>query len=182
MFIHPLSDSKTTVSNLSDECVQPNAVDLKIAKLFEQVPYGGPVTPSILKDKTVHGTYKEQDPVGINEKGIDVFGSDGIVAQAFRLKPGTFYQFETEHFVEIGEGEIGWLIHRSSLARNGVFITSGVYDAGFRGNIGGVMFNASNNYVNIEVGARVGQLVLAQSESLGKYEGQYQDKGVVSGK
>lgn len=167
MFIHPLGkNTRTTVSNLNDDCIQPNAVDLEVAKMFKMKD----TTPEvmILKNKTVHGEFEDVHERLTNKPNH------------FRLEPGCFYQFETNHYVEIGEGEVGWIIGRSSLIRNGMMVTSGVYDAGFRGNVGGVIFNLGPYSTTIEVGARIGQLLLAESDSVKKYEGQYQDTGVVN--
>lgn len=185
MFIHPLN-AKTAVTNITADCVQPNAVDLKIQAMYVQ--HGRKERAMILKNRTSHSRFIPLQPsqvyVGLPPnfaEEITPSARDSIATtMAWVLKPNHFYQFETAHTVDMGEGEIGWVVGRSSLVRNGLLVSSGIYDAGFRGNVGGVIHNPTDQEVVIEVGARVAQLVIAKSESIKSYDGQYQDKGVVT--
>lgn len=186
MFIHILN-SNSKITNLTEECIQPNAVDLVINVLYERVRHGNKA--SILRNKTIHSDFRPcpmsaafiNTPITrhpLSPDASDPFDL-GVSEQGWILQPRSFYQFDTIHDVEIGEGEMGWLIARSSLVRNGLLVSSGVYDSGFRGRVGGVIQNPSDQEVFIERGARVAQLVLTKAESIKKYDGQYQDKGVV---
>ena len=184
MFIHPLN-SKTKISNLTEECIQPNAVDLKIGKVFApSIDTKMELEPLIGVNKTGHRSFYELFPDFRINNPYNSDKAAGIPNKAdqalvYTILPNSFVQFETQHEVEMGEGEIGWLVARSSLIRNGLIVHSGIYDAGFKGVVGGVIHNPTSQYAFIEANARIAQFLVAQSESIKKYDGQYQNKGVI---
>ena len=69
-------------------------------------------------------------------------------------------------------GYAGWLIARSTLNRNGIFITSGLYDSGFENFIGGVM-HVRGGPARIEKGARIAQFIFVEAETVRLYDGEY---------
>jgi deoxycytidine triphosphate deaminase len=75
-------------------------------------------------------------------------------------------------FVEIPEGVVALLIIRSSLSRNGLYLTSGLYDSGFSGHIGFVLHNRSGPTV-IRQGTRIGQIMFVEADNVGVYQGDY---------
>ena len=77
-----------------------------------------------------------------------------------------------ENIITIGEGEAGWVITRSTLNRNGVFITSGLYDSGYCGVMAGAL-HVNVGPMKIKRGTRVGQFLLFKSETLKLYDGDY---------
>jgi deoxycytidine triphosphate deaminase len=77
-----------------------------------------------------------------------------------------------EGTVCIGANEAGWVITRSSLNRNGCFITSGLYDSGYEGVMAGVL-HINNGPMMIQRGTRVGQFLLFEAEALNQYDGDY---------
>jgi deoxycytidine triphosphate deaminase len=77
-----------------------------------------------------------------------------------------------ENVIEVGEGEAGWVITRSTLNRNGVFLTSGLYDSGYHGVMAGVM-HVTCGPMKIKPGTRIGQYLSFDSEALSKYDGSY---------
>jgi deoxycytidine triphosphate deaminase len=87
------------------------------------------------------------------------------------LNQGT-YEIVMENIVSVGEGEAGWVITRSTLNRNGVFITSGLYDSGYHGVMAGAMHITCGPMI-IKKGTRVGQFLLFKSETLKLYDGDY---------
>ena len=143
----------TNINNIDDESIQPNAVDLKIDKVWEITDdefYLG------IKDKH-HRKGKEIKPNSFDE---------------FLLQANRSYQFETPHYVIIPEGYVGWLIARSTLNRNGIFITSGLYDSGFQNYVGGVM-HVRGGPARIQKGARIAQFIYVEAETAGMYDGDY---------
>ena len=87
-----------------------------------------------------------------------------------------------ENTISVAEGESGFVITRSTLNRNGVFLTSGLYDSGYGidvntgETVGGVM--AGVMHVNIgpaliKKGTRVGQYIMWNAETLSLYNGSY---------
>lgn len=156
MIVH----SKQFVSDLSDDCIQPNAVDLKISKLLLITS-----EPFVLTDTHKQNRHKSEVPMFPDPKDN--------TKNIWHLYPGS-YEFETEHYVNVPEGTAGWIIPRSTLNRNGVFITSGLYDSGFKNFIGGVMHITSGE-VFLSPQTRIGQFVTLKAETDHNYDGQYQD-------
>lgn len=164
--IHIMSnDSSSSLGSttISDNQIQPNAIDLRVDKIFK-VNAG---SFYISDDKKVHRGSTELEP-----------NKDGY----FELTAGT-YEIIMEGIVSIGEGEAGWVITRSTLNRNGIFITSGLYDSGYEGVMAGALHvmpvdSDSDNLdfeskAFIQKGTRVGQFLLFKAESLSMYDGDY---------
>lgn len=152
MFIHP----QKWVSNVDQKCVQPNAIDIRINELFRI----NTDELLILKDKE-SPVHRRRNPVPLSS------------GNTFKLHAGV-YQFETKHYVEMPEGCAGYLIARSSLNRNGVFILSGLYDSGFKNYIGGTLYTTGP--VEIEHNARIAQFCMVSAETVNMYSGQYNIK------
>ncbi|TBR22729.1 dUTP diphosphatase, partial [bacterium] len=60
----------------------------------------------------------------------------------------------------IPAGYVGLVADRSSLARKGIKTAGGVIDAGYRGEVGAVLWNISREPVTLGRGDRVAQLLL----------------------
>src|SRR4051812_43902232 len=106
-------NSTFTLSNVQDGDVQPNAIDLRVDKVF----LVRPKTFILSEDEKVHRGSVELQP---DRNGFWV------------LKEGN-YEVIMENIINVGRGEAGWVITRSTLNRNGVFLTSGLYDTGYNG-------------------------------------------------
>ena len=145
-------ESKTTLTKVQEGDVQPNAVDLRFGKVFQ-----------INTDRFVLSE-EEKTHRGTVEILPDRHGW-------FYLQPGS-YEVVMENVIEVGEGEAGWVITRSTLNRNGVFLTSGLYDSGYHGVMAGVM-HINVGPVRIRQGTRIGQYLNFNAEALHKYEGSY---------
>lgn len=148
-------EGKTARSNLSGvklEDVQPNAVDLRLGKVLR-----------ILGEDFV---IDEQSKTHRGSVEVPVW-EDGY----YYLEPGTF-EVVMENLIEVGEGEAGWVITRSTLNRNGVFLTSGLYDTGYKGVMAAAM-HVTCGRMKIKPGTRIGQFLLFDAEALHKYNGSY---------
>lgn len=147
---------KSVITNLVDNCIQPNAVDLIVIG-FNKI--------------------KDDDIFVLSESSKQHRGSIKIYPNengVFVLDEG-HYEFITLHKVSIAENESGIIIPRSTLNRNGVFITSGLYDSGFEGTICGVMH--INGPVHINSGTRIAQFLIFDAESCSLYNGSYGKNG-----
>lgn len=82
------------------------------------------------------------------------------------------YDGTSDMYVEIPSGVAAYVITRSTFNRNGLFIQSGLYDAGFKGNIGIVLYNIAGT-INVTPHTRIGQIIFVKSDSIGHYAGQY---------
>lgn len=146
------SSNKSTLTKVQDSDNQPNAVDLRVDKIFS-------ISNDVFmidEEKKVHRKTTELLP---DESGY------------FWLVPGT-YEIVMENIISVGEGEAGWVITRSTLNRNGVYITSGLYDSGYNGVMAGAM-HVKCGPARIKRGTRVGQFLLFKSETLKMYDGDY---------
>ena len=132
---------------------QPNAVDLRVKKIFEI----NKKSPFIIseEDKTHRGSTEVQP----DEEGW------------FNLERGT-YEIIMENVVSVEEGYAGFVITRSTLNRNGLFITSGLYDSGYHGVMAGCL-HVRVGPAKIKKGTRVGQFLLFEAETLSMYDGSY---------
>jgi deoxycytidine triphosphate deaminase len=145
-------NSKSQLTNVQQDDVQPNAVDLRLGKIF----------------KVSSSTFK------IDEKEKVHRGSYEIKPDAtgyFNLAEG-HYEVVMENMITVGDNEAGWVITRSTLNRNGVFLTSGLYDTGYDGVMAGMM-HVTCGPMRIQKGTRIGQYLSFNAESLHKYDGDY---------
>ena len=162
MFINPkiaIAEGWITGIVDSEKQVQPNAIDFTLDKLF-----------SI--NHTSHFVISE------NEKKMR--GGEQLVPAELRVTPHTlFWKLEqtiydglSDIYVDIPDGVAAMLVTRSTFTRNGVFITSGLYDSGFKGNIGFTIHNWLG-VTTIGVGTRIGQIIFVESENARQYAGGY---------
>jgi len=145
-------NSRSTLTNIYEGDVQPNAVDLRLGKVLLIRPSTFTITE---EDKTHRGSVE----LKLNGDGYYV------------LQEG-HYEVVMENVIEVGDGEAGWVITRSTLNRNGVFLTSGLYDSGYHGVMAACM-HVSCGPMRIKPGTRIGQYISFDSEALSKYEGSY---------
>lgn len=99
-----------------------------------------------------------------------VLGDD----QPFVINANSIVDFASSMYVSLPAGVCAWLIVRSTLNRNGLFITSGLYDQGFTGHVAGILHNRSGGKAYIDRGTRIGQIVFASADNSGvMYAGGY---------
>jgi len=146
------------VKPLSADQVQPNGVDLTVEAVLEQVETGRITTDG----KTVG----DRQPVETERR-------DG--RDAFALQPGG-YVLQYAETISIPEDHVGFVYPRSSLMRNSCMLNSAVWDAGYTGKGEGLL--EVHHEVELERGARVAQLVLAEADHQGAYDGRYQGERV----
>ncbi len=167
MIIH----SKDFVTNLDDTCIQPNAVDLRIDTV-----------------ERIKGTdsWGQSNRINIFEDGKKEFFPRHNDVQTIPPQSAGFYigegphQIESQHSVTIPEGMVGWLIIRSTFARNGLLLGNGLYDSGYSGIIGGILHNYTGGIVFVERGTRFAQFVMAKAETAHLYDGHYNQQGGYS--
>lgn len=134
--------------------IQPNGVDLTLGAVFEQVEPG-----RIERGGKTVGERREIE-------------SDQNVCQ---LEPGGYIVRYGERVV-IPEDHVGFLYPRSSLLRNSCMLDTAVWDAGYEGRGEGLL--EVHHPVELERGARIAQLVLADAAHEGTYDGSYQGEHV----
>ena len=138
---------------MQDGDSQPNAIDLRLDKVFK-------IKKEVFEISNEHkkhrGTEYEVQP--------DDYGY-------FFLEPGD-YEVVMENIIQVGENEAGWVITRSTFNRNGLFLTSGLYDSGYHGSMAGVL-HVGIAAARIKKGTRIGQYLSFDAESLSTYDGDY---------
>lgn len=150
--IHTEGTARTVLSEVEMDDVQPNAVDLRLGKVFNILPK--PFT--IDETQKVH---RGSEEIAVEEDGY------------YHLAPGT-YEVLMQNQVMVADGEAGWVITRSTLNRNGVFLTSGLYDSGYHGVMAAVM-HVNVGPMRIKPGTRIGQYLCFKAEALHAYDGDY---------
>ena len=145
--------SRSKLTNVEDGDSQPNAVDLRLDKVYK-------IKKDVFEISNEHKKHRGTD----YELTPDHQGY-------FFLEPGS-YEVVMSNIIHVGENEAGWVITRSTLNRNGIFLTSGLYDSGYHGVMAGVL-HVSIGPARIKKGSRVGQFLLFEAESLSSYDGDY---------
>lgn len=155
MFINPktLIDSGY-IKGIRDVAVQvqPNAVDFTL----DSVKRVGKDTCYISETRKTMRTTTDNQPHGTDwmfESGCVYDGSSGI-------------------YVEVPEGMAAVLYTRSTFARNGIFIMSGLYDSGYKGHIGFTIYTIGGPAV-IAQGTRIGQIAFIAADTAKMYAGGY---------
>ncbi len=145
-------NSRSTLTNVEQTDIQPNAVDLRVDKIFKV-------------------STKE---FVISENGKEHRGSEEIEPDMdgwFYLEEG-HYEVVMQNMINVGHNEAGFVITRSTLNRNGLFLTSGLYDTGYAGVMAG-MLHVTIGPARIKQGTRIGQYLNFEAESIKVYDGSY---------
>jgi len=146
-------NSRSTLTNVQEGDSQPNAVDLRVDKIFK------------IKEEVFQISNEEKKHRGTDYEIIP--GRDGY----YFLEPG-HYEVVMENIINVGEGDAGFVITRSTLNRNGCFLTSGLYDSGYHGVMAAVL-HVCIGPARIKKGTRVGQYLSFDAEALRMYDGDY---------
>ena len=153
------------VEPVAEGAVQPNGVDLTVDAAFEQREVG-----RIRRSGKTIGHRRAVAPVGGGESaGDDESVEEG--ADVLRLDPGGYVARYGER-IRIPEGHVGFVLPRSSLLRNSCMLNTAVWDAGYEGRGEGLL--QVHHPIEVDVGARIAQLVLARSDHEDTYDGSYQ--------
>lgn len=145
-------NSRSTLTNVQDGDSQPNAVDLRLDKVLQ-------IGDNLFEISNDHKRHRNTQEVRTDHQGYYV------------LKPGR-YEVVMENVINVGAGEAGWVVTRSTLNRNGVYLTSGLYDTGYNGVMAAVL-HVTCGLARIKKGTRIGQYISFEAEALSKYDGDY---------
>lgn len=151
MMIHLANpESQSTLSEYVESQIQPNAIDLVVDNIY-----------------SMEGSFS----ISETEKQHRATHEVPLAESGWVLEIGS-YEIVMKGTIELGPDEAGVVITRSSLNRNGVFITSGLYDSGYKGVMAGCL-HVLGGSTKIERGTRVAQFLLFKAESLHQYDGSY---------
>lgn len=100
--------------------------------------------------------FKAPDRAHYNDSGADVFAAKDIV-----LYPHCIDKIPTGVGIELPDGYDAVIHCKSGLSANkGLIMANAPIDAGYRGEIHAIIFNATNDTVVIKAGEKIGQLVV----------------------
>jgi len=155
-------NSKSTLTCVQEGDCQPNAVDLRLDRVFK-------ILPTVFEISDDHKKLRETEEVLIDEEGY------------FNLDVGS-YEVVMSNIISVAKNEAGWVITRSTLNRSNIFITSGLYDSGYGINAstgeitGGVMagcMHVGTGPARIKKGTRIAQYLSFNAEMVHMYDGSY---------
>ena len=164
MFINPTVaiDNGWIKGDFTCNNVQPNAIDFTLDKLF---------------------TINQGNVFRIDEDGKEMRGGQEVSPTSdprfdkeyWTLHAKNCYDGMSDFYVDIPEGVAAMLIIRSTFNRNGIFITSGLYDSGFQGHCGFAIHNNSG-IAHVAPNTRIGQIIFVESNSASMYNGSWNHK------
>ena len=164
MFINPKTAIKegwvTGIANPEVQ-VQPNAIDFTLDHLYTIAD-----KPFVISEggKSMRGGEPVEAYPGLVRPGVEG-------AEHWNLHASRVYDGMSDMYVELPEGVAAMLIIRSTFNRNGLFLTSGLYDSGYKGHLGFALHNRATAPALIAPGTRVGQVIFVSSDSAGMYAG-----------
>lgn len=136
-----------------EEQLQPNSIDLTIcdAKLILD---GGILSK--------------------NSKNIYVANEAPFKMGKFEFEGNRAYDITFNEFVDVPDDTVAFITHRSTLARIGGCIISGLYDSSFKNQLGAIL--RTNNKLSIERDARIATIFFVTAKMAKRYSGSYQSK------
>ena len=149
---HINGDSKSSITNVQDGDIQPNATDLRVLRVFKINPSNFLIDEEQKKHRGSMEVVTEKDGYW----HLDIGQSEVVM----------------DNNIIVAEGEAGFVITRSTLNRNGVFLTSGLYDSGYDGCMAACM-HVGSGIMKVKPGTRIGQYLNFDAETLYKYDGDY---------
>ena len=151
--------------------IQPNAIDFTIDRAFAAT---GTIDFKAV-DTIVDGELKtiKQFPKFSELQATEDPDPMFDRVPMFAVPRQSSIDFLSDFYVDLPEGVAALLIVRSTFNRGGNFVTSGLYDSGFQGNIGAALHNNGSSTAWVGKGTRVGQIIFVQSDSVGSYAGGY---------
>ncbi|MFN7249993.1 MAG: dCTP deaminase [Anaerobacillus sp.] len=143
------------IEPISEEQFQPASVDLRLGDHFLTI------------DEHVNGILSLDKPAKYRE----IIPQNGSII----IPPRSFLLATTKETIELPNHLTAFVEGRSSIGRLGLFIqNAGWVDPGFRGQITLELFNANSLPIELTVGRRICQLVIAEvNEEAEGYAGKY---------
>lgn len=107
----------------------------------------------------------------VQQNGIDLTVSEDVF-----LNKGESKNILLNEKISLPANMCAELKVRSTYSRKGLFLSSGLWDSGFVGNLGCTLYNMSNDSILIPKNERICQVVCYEAESASLYSGQWQGK------
>lgn len=144
----------TASEGIEAKQLQPNGIDLRLDRLA-----------------LVAGRFQLFIAGSSNTEHIELKVDDEGL---YHLLADRCYEGTALEYVEVPQGVLALIIHRSTLNRNGTIVLGSVYDAGFKGPCGFSVRPCVRT--SIQRYARVAQIIFLEAQGARTYSGQYQGK------
>lgn len=142
--------------DFQQKCIQPNAIDITMDRAFTH-EYSG-------AGFVISEDHKQMI------KQVELPPTDGFVT----ISPNGLVDIMSDFYITVPAGVAATFIVRSTLNRNGIFATNGLYDQGFSNYCGLVLHNRSSLPAKIAPRTRIAQVLFITAEDSGLlYTGTY---------
>lgn len=146
-------DSTSSLSEIQEGDVQQVATDIRLDKIFK---IGSDVFEIDANNNKKHRGSTPVEP-----------DADGF----YYLEPGA-YEGTSLNQIEVGPDEAGFLIIRSTFNRNGVYLTTGCYDPGYKGGCNFAL-HVTSGPIRVQKGTRIAQMLIWKAKATSQYNGSY---------
>lgn len=153
-------------SELDEEQIQPNGVDLTIDKILEHDGKAYMTDDEYIKPNRVEAPMAEID--NLQYSVCEDMSSDW----AYELEPGGYVVVYDEEILKIPDDHVGFVWPRSRFLRVSSHLTSAVWDTGYSGRGEGALIITQPMYVDPNMA--VGQMTFARASNFQSYEGSHQ--------
>ena len=126
------------------------------------------INPKDVKDL---GLVKFSKNTQIQQVGIDL-----TIAETVRLKHGEYKAVKLNEIVSVPPDVFALMFSRSTFNRQGILITSTVFEPGWRGIPTVSVYNLSGAQCYISKDTRIIQIIFFRAEAASVYNGQYQNQ------
>jgi len=123
------------------------------------------------KDVKKQGLVKFGKCTQIQQVGIDL-----TIAETVRLKHGEYKAVKLNEIVSVPPDVFALMFSRSTFNRQGILITSTVFEPGWRGIPTVSVYNLSGAQCYISKDTRIIQIIFFRAEAASVYNGQYQNQ------
>lgn len=107
---------------------------------------------------------------------IQQVGIDLTLKHSVTLGHGCALNVEFNETIALPADMFATFHQRSSYSRKGIFVTTGVYDPGYKGSLGCTIYNMSGAEIYLNQNDRIGQLLVFKADPASSYNGQWQGK------
>jgi len=126
------------------------------------------INPKDVKDL---GLVKFSKNTQIQQVGIDL-----TIAETVRLKHGEYKAVKLNEIVSVPPDAFALMFSRSTFNRQGILITSTVFEPGWRGIPTVSIYNLSGAQCYITKDTRIIQIIFFRADAASVYNGQYQNQ------
>ena len=115
------------------------------------------------------------------DKQVQQVGIDLTLREKTVILQGEYVNVQVNEKFDM-QNTFGLIRVRSSLSRMGVFISSGVYDPGFKGPGGVSMYNMSDDPIVLQENERIAQIIVFTADAASEYDGHYNHTDKIESK